>query len=167
MKRNFQIISPLDFLCELTRHITTKGSHLTRYFGWYSNKSRGMRKKAAAEASAERSSKSGDAASAAASRCSQSWAMLMKRVYEVDPFCCPECGGQMNVVHRAAPHSVWSIGVPRHDFAASAEVRRSRLPPHTAKRPAKRVRESPPARLMVQKRPRRMSRLHQRVFGPP
>ena len=23
--------------------------------------------------------------------------MLIKRVYEVDPLCCPECGGQMQV----------------------------------------------------------------------
>ena len=57
----------------------------------YSNKSRGMRKKAAAEASA------------AASRCSQSWAMLIKRVYEVDPLCCPKCGGQMKVVSFIEP----------------------------------------------------------------
>ena len=57
----------------------------------YSNKSRGMRKKAAAEASA------------AASRCSRSWAMLIKRVYEVDPLCCPKCGGQMKVVSFIEP----------------------------------------------------------------
>ena len=69
----------------------------------YSNKSRGMRKKAAAEASAEPSSESEDSASAAASRCSQSWAMLIKRVYEVNPLCCPECGGQMTVVSFIEP----------------------------------------------------------------
>ena len=56
----------------------------------YSNKSREMRKKAAE-------------ASAAASRCSQSWAMLIKRVYEVDPLCCPKCGGQMKVVSFIEP----------------------------------------------------------------
>ena len=31
-------------------------------------------------------------------RSSQSWAMLIKRVYEVDPLSCPACGGQMAVV---------------------------------------------------------------------
>ena len=31
-------------------------------------------------------------------RASQTWAMLIKRVYEIDPLCCPECGGQMKVV---------------------------------------------------------------------
>ena len=33
-----------------------------------------------------------------ASRCSRTWAMLIKRVYEVDPLACPHCGGEMKVV---------------------------------------------------------------------
>ncbi len=33
-----------------------------------------------------------------AARCSQTWAMLIKRVYEIDPLCCPKCRGQMKVV---------------------------------------------------------------------
>ena len=50
-----------------------------------------------AEASAESSSE--DAISATtATRSSQTWVMLIKRVYEVDPLCCPQCGGQMKVV---------------------------------------------------------------------
>ena len=56
-----------------------------------------MRKKAEAEASAESSSE--DAISATtATRSSQTWAMLIKRVYEVDPLSCPQCGGQMKVM---------------------------------------------------------------------
>jgi len=50
--RNFQILEPLDFLAEFTKHIPPKGAHLIRYYGWYSNKSRGMRRKLAAVASA-------------------------------------------------------------------------------------------------------------------
>ncbi len=53
-KRNFQVLAPLDFLAEFTQHIPPKGAHLIRYYGWYSNKARGMRKKAAAAAAAER-----------------------------------------------------------------------------------------------------------------
>ncbi len=64
----------------------------------YSNKLRGMRKKAEAEASAESSSEE-----TAATGSSQSWAMLIKRVYEVDSLCCPECGGQMQVVSFIEP----------------------------------------------------------------
>ena len=102
VKRNFQILPPLDFLAEFIQHIPAKGSHLIRYYGWYSNKSRGMRKKAEAEASAESSSE--DAISATtATRSSQTWAMLIKRVYEVDPLSCPQCGGQMKVVSFIEP----------------------------------------------------------------
>ena len=96
-KRNYQVLSPLDFLVELTQHIPPQGAHLMRYYDWYSNKSRGMRKKAAAEAAAESPTAAG-AEGASPGRSSQSWTMLIKRVYEVDPFSCPECGGQMAVV---------------------------------------------------------------------
>ena len=107
-QRNFQILSPLDFLAEFTQHIPPKGSHTIRYFGFYSNKSRGMHKKAEVETSAESFSESEEnAAAAAVTRCSQTWAMLIKRVYEVDPLSCPQCGGQMKVVAFIEP--------PQHD----------------------------------------------------
>ena len=57
-----------------------------------------MRKKAEAEASPEPSSEE-----TAATGNSQAWAMLIKRVYEVDPLSCPECGGQMQVVSFIEP----------------------------------------------------------------
>jgi hypothetical protein len=103
-KRNYQILSPLDFLAEFTQHIPPKGSHLIRYYDWYSNKARGMRNKAAAEPSAEPSSRpplrggARDTPVPPARGCSQTWAMLIKRVYEIDPLACPRCGGQMKVV---------------------------------------------------------------------
>ena len=97
-KRNFQILDPLDFLAEFTQHIPLKGSHLIRYFGFYSNKSRGMQKQAAAEGSAASSSDK-----TAATGNNQTWAMLIKRVYEVDPLCCPKCCGQMQVVSFIEP----------------------------------------------------------------
>ena len=96
--RNFQILSPLDFLAEFTQHIPPKGSHLIRYYGYYSNKSRGMRKQAAAEGLAASSSDK-----TAATGNNPTWAMLIKRVYEVDPLCCPKCCGQMKVVSFIEP----------------------------------------------------------------
>ncbi|MFV1963984.1 MAG: hypothetical protein ACC628_01070 [Pirellulaceae bacterium] len=59
-----------------------------------------MRKKAEVEASAEPSSEG-----AVAARSSQTWAMLIKRVYEVDPLSCPQCGGQMKVVAFLEPQA--------------------------------------------------------------
>ena len=65
-----------------------------------------MRKKAEVEASAEPSSEGENSAPAvAATRCSQTWAMLIKRVYEVDPLSCPQCGGPMKVVAFIEPRA--------------------------------------------------------------
>jgi ribosomal protein S27E len=100
-KRNFQVLPPLEFLAEFTQHIPAKGAHLIRYYGWYSNKARGMRRKAAEAAAAARPAGPSSRAAAAVpapGRCSQTWAMLIKRVYEIDPLACPKCGGQMKVI---------------------------------------------------------------------
>ena len=43
--RNFQVFDPLDFLAEVTQHIPNPGEPLIRYYGRYSNKSRGQRAK--------------------------------------------------------------------------------------------------------------------------
>lgn len=43
MKRNYQVFEPLDFLASVTQHIPNKGEHQIRYYGYYSNKCRGMR----------------------------------------------------------------------------------------------------------------------------
>jgi hypothetical protein len=39
------VFEPLEFLAEITQHIPEKGQHQIQYFGFYSNKQRGMRKK--------------------------------------------------------------------------------------------------------------------------
>jgi len=44
-KRNFQVFDPLDFLAEVTQHVPDPGEHLIRYYGYYSNKTRGLRTK--------------------------------------------------------------------------------------------------------------------------
>ena len=58
--------------------------------------------KAEASAAAETAVESSTEESAARGS-SQAWAMLIKRVYEVDPLSCPECGGQMQVVSFLEP----------------------------------------------------------------
>jgi hypothetical protein len=56
-----------------------------------------MRKKAEAEQSAE-SSRPGGASGVPPSGGGKTWAMLIKRVYEIDPMACPRCGTEMKVV---------------------------------------------------------------------
>ena len=90
-KRNFQVLSPLDFLAEFTQHIPPKGAHLVRYYGWYSNKARGLRRKAAAAEAAASNlpspvlGRGAEGGEGITRRASQTWAMLIKRVYEIDP----------------------------------------------------------------------------------
>ena len=73
VKRNFQILSALDFLAEFTQHIPPKGSHTIRYMGWYSSKSRGLRKKAEAKASSTELSSPSGTSTVTPVRCSKTW----------------------------------------------------------------------------------------------
>jgi hypothetical protein len=119
-RRNFQVFSALDFLAEVTQHIPDKGEHLVRYYGWYSHRQRGMRAKPRQEGLAENEAESVIAAESGGSghiiidrsvltaqrsaddgpRAGNvsTWAMLIKRVYEVDPLECLQCGGAMKVI---------------------------------------------------------------------
>ncbi len=45
LKRNFVLFPVLDWIAEITAHIPNKGEQLARYYGAYSNVSRGKRKK--------------------------------------------------------------------------------------------------------------------------
>ncbi len=98
-KRNFQILPVLEFIAEFTQHIPIKGSHLIRYSGWYSNKVRGVRAKETEDEKTE--AVVDDLAFNQARR--QQWAMLIQRVYEVDPMICPRCGGEMTVISFIPP----------------------------------------------------------------
>ncbi|MCP3890802.1 MAG: hypothetical protein GY702_18310 [Desulfobulbaceae bacterium] len=44
-KRNFQVFSPLEFIASITQHIPEPSFQLVRYYGWYSNRMRGDRRK--------------------------------------------------------------------------------------------------------------------------
>jgi hypothetical protein len=101
-KRNYEVRSPLDFLAEFTQHIPAKGAHMVRYYGWYSNKSRGMRLKAE-KALAPQPAVAAEEGSAPARPCNFTWAKLIKRVYEVDPLRCPKCETTMKVVSFIEP----------------------------------------------------------------
>ncbi|MFH2064711.1 MAG: transposase [Pseudomonadota bacterium] len=45
-KKSSQTFQALDWLAQLTTHIPDKREYTVRYYGYYSNKSRGLRKKA-------------------------------------------------------------------------------------------------------------------------
>lgn len=95
MRRNYQVFDPLDFLASVTQHIPNKGEHQVRYYGWYSNKSRGMRTRQTARSAP---ADGAEELSAYQLKCRLTWAALLKCVYEVDPLECPKCHAQMKIV---------------------------------------------------------------------
>ena len=97
MPRNYEIYDPLDFLAEVTQHIPNKGEHQIRYFGWYSNKKRGMVEKAK-KPIAPALPGMPEQDTTYRRKCRMTWAALIKCVYEVDPLKCPKCGGEMRIV---------------------------------------------------------------------
>ena len=92
--------SPLEFLAELSQHIPNTYEQLIRYYGYYSARSRGLRrrevelKKLANQPDIEPELPDPDADKQPVSK---SWARLIKKVYEVDPLKCPKCSGSMKI----------------------------------------------------------------------
>jgi hypothetical protein len=102
---------PSEFLARVIMHIPEPRRHLVRYYGAYSNVSRGKRRlsKEAACPSGEGHApsvrgKKNLGPDARAFR--QSWAQLIKRIYEVDPLVCPTCGSEMKVIAFIIDHAV-------------------------------------------------------------
>ena len=88
------IFDALEWLAAICSHVPNKGEQMVRYYGYYSNKSRGLRKKADTDNQlptiipGEMSSK----------QFLQNWARLIQKIYEVDPLVCPKCQGVMKVI---------------------------------------------------------------------
>ena len=111
-EREVEAFDPQEFLARVIMHIPEPRRHLVRYYGWYSNVSRGKRQKAEAEngevvdtgvAPASRAARD-EVRNARALR--RSWAQLIKRIYEVDPLVCPSCGSEMKVIAFITEHEV-------------------------------------------------------------
>jgi hypothetical protein len=43
IQRNFEVFNPCDFIARITQNISDKSFQLVLYYGWYSNKMRGLR----------------------------------------------------------------------------------------------------------------------------
>ena len=86
LKRNFEIMHGADWLAQLCAHIPDRFEHLVRYAGWYSNRSRGKRRRMDAQPE-EVVAREADVREAA--RVRSTWARLIHKVYEDDPLECP------------------------------------------------------------------------------
>lgn len=106
-----ETFSAVDFLARLVTHIPNKQEQTVRYYGYYSNKSRGMRAKAeAASGTADNPPAIGDStvdniisltdnrSALTRKRFKKNWARLIQKVYDVDPLKCLKCGGKMRII---------------------------------------------------------------------
>jgi hypothetical protein len=83
----------LEFIARTTSHNPDKGQVMIRYSGLYANAHRGKVRKAEEAAGKliiieEESRKIPR----------RGWAEMVRKVYEVDPMLCPQCGGTMKVI---------------------------------------------------------------------
>jgi len=81
----------LEFIARVTSHIPDKGQVMVRYYGLYANAYRGRAKKGGT--SDIRVLREGYRPLSL-----KGWAVLIRKVYEVDPLKCPKCGGRMTVM---------------------------------------------------------------------
>ncbi len=100
LKRNFQVMPGADWLALLCRHIPDRFEHLVRYTGWYSNRTRGKRRRMGADAPGVAVE---EADVPTASRARSTWARLIHKVYEVDPLECPKCKGRLRPICQDRP----------------------------------------------------------------
>jgi hypothetical protein len=84
----------LDWLAQLVTHIPNKGEQMVRYYGFYSNKSRGLRKKAGTDDAVPALIES----EVSPKEFRKNWARLIQKIYNVDPLLCPKCLGSMRII---------------------------------------------------------------------
>lgn len=102
-KKNFEIFDAEEFIARITQHVPDKSFQLVRYYGWYSNRSRGDRKRRNPSINGDGFVPDGAGVltitSPEAKKIpSKIWRECIKKVWEVDPLACPECGGEMKIV---------------------------------------------------------------------
>ena len=67
---------------------------MVRYYGFYSNKSRGLRKKAGSDDEVPALIDS----DISRKEFRKNWARLIQKIYHVDPLLCPKCSGTMKII---------------------------------------------------------------------
>jgi Putative transposase len=96
INRNFEMFTPTDFLAAITQHIPDKGVQMVRYYGWYSNKMRGVRQRALPPELVPH--RPGLSPPPPLKLPSTKWRDLILRVWHVDPLRCPVCQNPMRVI---------------------------------------------------------------------
>ena len=108
LKKNFALFPVLDWILAITAHIPNKGEQLVRYYGYYSNVSRGKRKKEKPKEETEIIWKPEliEVTPPPVSKdLKRRWSYFIRKVYETDPLVCPKCSGAMIIRHGLVPQA--------------------------------------------------------------
>ena len=104
-KKNFVVYDAEEFIAAITQHIPKKNFQMTRNYGWYSNKNRGLRAKAQ-NLSEETPTETipDDAEVIDVSKYqpknvpSLTWRECIKKIWKNDPLICSECLSEMRII---------------------------------------------------------------------
>ncbi|MEN6321001.1 MAG: hypothetical protein ABFD82_19875 [Syntrophaceae bacterium] len=92
----------MEWLANLCSHIPNRGEQMVRYYGYYSNVSRGKRQLTGRDYAVPTilepigNSKT----------LRRNWARLIQKIYEVDPLVCPKCQNVMRIISSIEAPSV-------------------------------------------------------------
>jgi hypothetical protein len=137
-----ETFSALDGLARLSAHIPDQWEPMVRYYGWYSNRQRGERKKAPPDPSQSvpiqnpesESDFKKETGSPTASVARRHGARLIKKVYAVDPLIGPNGSGRLRIIRFMEdaivierilrPLGLWPVAarIPRAPPAAPAQI---------------------------------------------
>jgi len=84
----------LEWLAAMCSHIPNRGEQMVRYYGWYSNASRGKRQKEGSDEAIPCILE--PQGNVKAFR--KSWSRLIQKIYETDLLVCPKCQGTMRII---------------------------------------------------------------------
>ncbi|WP_434479298.1 transposase [Gemmatimonas sp.] len=132
-----ETVDPLEFLARVLVHIPDQGHVTTRYYGWYANRPRGMRRQAEPTA-VDAPPMIIPAPRVAPTEATRRWAVLLQQIFEVDPLACPTCRGAMRLVAFITQPSVIDQ-IPTHlRTHASREAHAGPRSPPSTQAPASR-----------------------------
>jgi hypothetical protein len=93
-KKTIKSFPALEWLAAMCSHIPNRGEQMVRYYGYYSNVSRGKRKEKGTDDVIPCILEPQDDMKALR----KGWARLIQKIYEVDPLVCPKCKGTMRII---------------------------------------------------------------------
>ena len=108
--------------------IPNKGQVLQRYYGWYANRTRGIRRRTATHGQASAAAVEVEPVPPSLQQARRRWAELLRRIFEVDPLRCSRCGHEMRIVAFITQPRVIDRMLT-HLRRIATEPRRSRAPP--------------------------------------